>query len=435
MNCHSRFTNILHFDCYWFIKIGVFVHPIVSDYSKFAPFKKGCMAVKDRLWSRDFINVSISNFLIACSFFLLMPTIPIYLAEELKVPHSQIGIVLSSYAIALLIIRPFSGYLVDIYSRKPLYLIGMTFFTLMFAGYYFAITVMFFVILRFVHGLFWGLSTVSANTIAIDIIPASRRAEGIGFFGVNTNIAMAIAPYVAVIIYDGYGFHTLVTSAVLMGVLAVGTALFLKTPRKPKLVKVPPISFDRFVLVKAIPILINQLFLAFGWGTLVAFAVLYGKEISISNAGVFFLFLASGIVLSRITSGKIVDKGYTHIVMMVAIATIIIGFVCFALLHNIYAYSGSAFVLGIGYGTLFPALQTIYVDMAPSSRRGTANSTYLLGFDLGIGIGMLLGAYIEEGLGFANMYLITAGLCVIALMLYWTVSRQVFERHKLEKSV
>lgn len=163
------------------------------------------MEIKEKLWTRNFINVSVSNFLIACSFFLLMPTIPVYLAEQLRVPHSQIGIVLSSYAIALLIIRPFSGYLVDIYSRKPLYIIGIAFFTLIFTGYFFAYTVIFFVILRFVHGLFWGLSTVSANTIAIDIIPASRRAEGIGFFGVNTNIAMAVAPYFAVNIYDSYG--------------------------------------------------------------------------------------------------------------------------------------------------------------------------------------------------------------------------------------
>jgi MFS family permease len=132
--------------------------------------------MEEKLWSRDFINVSVTTFLMACSFFLLMPTIPIYLAEELKVPHAQIGIVLSSYAFALLIIIVFSGFLVDIYSRKPLYLLGLVFFVVMFIGYYFVVTVLFFVILRFIHGLFWGISTVSANTIAIDIIPSSRRA-------------------------------------------------------------------------------------------------------------------------------------------------------------------------------------------------------------------------------------------------------------------
>lgn len=110
---------------------------------------------------------------------------------------------------------------------------------------------------------------------------------------------------------------------------------------------------------------------------------------------------------------------------MVAIVTISVGFTCFAMLHNIFAYASSAFVLGIGYGTLFPALQTIYIDMAPASRRGTANSTYLLGFDLGIGIGMLLGAILEVRYGFQSMYLMTAGFCILSLIMYWTVSRKI----------
>lgn len=360
-----------------------------------------------------------------------MPTIPIYLAQEMNVPASKIGIVLSSYALALLFVRPFCGFLVDTYARKPLYLIGITLFVGAFIGYYFAATILFFVLLRFVHGAFWGLATVSANTVAIDIIPASRRSEGIGYFGVNSNIAMAIAPYMAVNIYDTYGFHVLISCALLMGILSVLVVALLKVPLRRKPEKVQPISFDRFILIKGIPILINQLFLSFGWGTLVAYAVLYGKEIGIHNSGLFFLFLALGIILSRVTSGKIVDKGHLHVVMMFALMLITIGFVCFALLHSIYYFCFAAFLIGIGYGTLFPALQTIYINMAPTSKRGTANSTYLTGFDLGIGIGMLFGAYLADGFGFANMYLFTAAACFVSLWVYWFNSRKVFERNKV----
>src|SRR5690606_2263314 len=170
----------------------------------------------------------------------------------------------------------------------------------------------------------------------------------------------------------------------------------------------------------------------FGWGTLIAFAVLYGKETGVQNSGVFFLFLAGGIILSRVTSGKFVDRGHLHKVMITALFVISIGFVCFALFHSIYAYCASAFIIGIGYGTLFPALQTIYINMAPSSKRGTANSTYLTGFDLGIGIGMLLGAYLGGNYGFSNMYLITAAFCLFALIYYWNISRKVFEKNRLK---
>lgn len=389
------------------------------------------MAAKEKIWNKNFIIACIGNFLIACSFNLLMPTIPIYLADELGIEHSQIGIVLSSYAIALLIIRPFCGYWVDVYARKPLFLLGISLFISAFFGYYFATTVLFFVVLRFVHGLFWGLSTVSANTVAIDIIPASRRAEGIGYFGVNTNIAMAIAPFIAVNIYDSYGFHFLINCALVMGFLAIIVVCFIKVPVREKLDKIPTMSLDRFLLLKGLPILFNQLFISFGWGTLVAFAVLYGKETGIHNAGVFFLFLAGGIVLSRVTSGKFVDKGHIHKVMATALLVIAMGFLGFAMLHSLYAFCISAFLIGIGYGTLFPALQTIYINMAPSSKRGTANSTYLTGFDLGIGMGMLLGAYIADNYGFSIMYSITAGACLFALLVYWFNSRKVYDKNRL----
>ena len=389
------------------------------------------MEARERLWNKNFIIACMANFLIACSFNLLMPTIPIYLSDVLNVPHSRIGIVLSSYAIALLMIRPFCGYLVDVYARKPLFLLGITLFIATFFGYYFAATVLFFVILRFIHGLFWGLSTVSANTVAIDIIPASRRAEGIGYFGVNTNIAMAIAPFVGVNIYEAKGFNFLISCALVMGFISILAVIFIKVPQRLKLDEIPPVSLDRFILIKALPIFVNQLFLSFGWGTLIAFAVLYGKEIGIHNAGIFFLFLAGGIVLSRVSSGKFVDRGHIHKVMTTALFVITLGFVSFALLHSIYAFCASAFIIGIGYGTLFPALQTIYINMAPGSKRGTANSTYLTGFDLGIGAGMLLGAYLAGRFGFPNMYLITAGLCFTALLIYWLNSRRVFERHRV----
>jgi MFS family permease len=389
------------------------------------------MVNKDVLWSKNFIIACVANFLTACSFNLLMPTIPLYLTEVLNIEGSKIGIILSSYAFALLLIRPFSGFLVDLYPRKVLYLIGITCFMAIFFGYYFAVTVSFFIILRFVHGLFWGLSSVSANTVAIDIIPTSRRAEGIGYFGVNMNIAMAIAPFFAIEIYEKKSFSTLISVALVMGALAILVICFIKVPKRELFEHKQPISLDRFLLIKGLPILLNQIFITFGWGTLAAYAVLYGIESGVKNAGLFFLFLAAGIIVSRITSGKLVDKGHIHRVIIFAVAVVTLSFLSFALIHSVYAYNISAFFIGIGYGTLLPALQTIYIDMAPSSQRGTANSTYLTGFDLGIGIGMLSGASIASGYGYANMYLFTSLLCFIGLLLYAFNSRKIFEKHRL----
>lgn len=391
------------------------------------------MGRKEILWNKNFIIACIANFLTACAFNLLMPTIPLYLSQELGIEHSQIGVILSSYALALLIVRPFSGFLVDSYPRKAVYLIGISCFMAIFVGYYFAITVALFVALRFVHGLFWGLTSVSANTVAIDIIPSSRRAEGIGYFGVNMNVAMATAPFLAMYIYEGRGFMYLISTAIFLGLLAIVVVSFIKVPSRQI---IPPIekttlSLDRFLLIKALPILFNQFFITFGWGTLAAYAILYGQEINITNPAFFFLFLAGGIIVSRITSGKLVDRGHIHKVIVFAVSIVCLGFFGFSYFHNSAAYYVSAFAIGVGYGTLLPALQTIYINMAPPSKRGTANSTYLTGFDIGVGLGMLVGANIAETYSFERMYSFTALLCFIGLILYIFISRNIFEKHRL----
>ena len=258
-------------------------------------------SMTEKLWSRNFIIACLSYFLIACIFSLLMPTIPIFLSEELDVEPTKIGIVLSSYVLALLLFRPFSGFLVDSYARKPLLLFGTIMFVSIFIGYYFAFTVLFFIVLRFFHGLFWGLATVSANTVAIDIIPSSRRAEGIGYFGVNTNLAMAFAPFIGVKIYEGYGFHALISAALIMGFLAIVAAAFIKVPDREPLPEHAPISLDRFILVKAIPILFNHvpgLRLARWWPSLCFTATRWVFPTRI------FSLPAGGVVLSRVASGS-----------------------------------------------------------------------------------------------------------------------------------
>ena len=387
--------------------------------------------MKEHLWNRNFINACIANFLMASSFHLLMPTIPIYLTHNLHISESKIGIVMSTYSLAMLMIRPFSGYIVDVFDRKKVFLLALSLFILSFFGYLWAVTITSLMLVRFIHGLFWGMSTVSSNTVAIDIIPSSRRAEGISYFGMNMNLAMAIAPFFAMHIFETWGFRILIFCSILMGIISIASVLFINTPIKEKCTNRPKMSVDRFILVKGIPIFLNQLFVTIGWGMLLAFAVLYGKEIKISNAAIFFLFVAGGLILSRIVSGRFVDKGHIHTVSIVALSTIFLSFLAFAQLHSIAAYCTSAFFIGIGFGTMLPAFQTAFINMAANDRRGTANSTYLTGFDLGVGLGMLLGGYIAASHPLSYLYMIASGLALLAVFFYIFISRRVYNKNRL----
>lgn len=385
---------------------------------------------KPRLWTIGYINVCIANFLMACSFNLLMPSIPLYITEQLGVAQTKTGIVLASYAIAILIVRPFSGYLVDLYSRKTILLLSFACYVCIFFGYFWATTVFVFVIVRFLHGATWGLSTVSSSTLAIDLVPSERRAEGIGYYGTFMNVAMAIGPFIAIHIYQTSGFDTLLKYAIAMGILGIIAVMLIKAPVRPK-VERQKLSLDRFFLLRGWPIFLNQLLPCFAWGTIGPFVAQYGKEIAIPNAGIYFLFWAGGIILSRIFAGRLVDKGYIHAVNISAMAIVMIAFAAFATIHNIYAFCAAGLFIGVGFGMMFPALQTLYINLAENNQRGTANSTYLVGFDVGLALGMLVGGYISGIWNFSVLFGVSSALCLVSIVVYTVVSRPLYNRKKL----
>jgi MFS family permease len=347
------------------------------------------------------------------------------------VAQSKTGIVLASYAIALMFVRPFSGFIVDIYSRKKILLIAFSGYVLIFFGYFWATTILLFVLVRFMHGITWGLSTVSSSTLAIDVVPSERRAEGIGYYGTFMNVAMAIGPFIAIHIYNNYSFQILLWCAIAMGTLGIITVALIKAPARPPMAEQQKLSLDRFFLLKGWAIFLNQLLPCFAWGTIGPFVAQYGKELSIPNAGVFFLFWAGGIIASRVFAGKLVDKGRIHEVNVSAMAIVAISFFIFALVHNIYAFCISGLFIGVGFGMMFPALQTLYINMAENNQRGTANSTYLIGFDLGLALGMLVGGYITGFMSFQSLYLVAAAMCGTSVVVYWCCSRIIFEKKKL----
>ena len=143
------------------------------------------------------------------------------------------------------------------------------------------------------------------------------------------------------------------------------------------------------------------------------------------------MFWAGGIIASRVFAGKLVDKGKIHEVNVSAMAIVAISFLIFALVHNIYAFCISGLFIGVGFGMMFPALQTLYINMAENNQRGTANSTYLIGFDLGLALGMLVGGYITGFLSFPTLYLVAAVMCGVSVIIYWFFSRIIYEKKRL----
>jgi len=397
--------------------------------------------MKDRLVTPSYCFILAANFLLYFGFYILMPVLPFYLTEVFGLGKGSIGTILACYTVAALLVRPFSGYLLDAFARKPLYLLAFTVFTSVFGLYLLAGSVLLFVALRIIHGLSFGMVTVAGNTIVIDIMPSSRRGEGIGYYGLANNIAMSLGPMTGLFLHDYYSFTVIFLSALGCCLAGLVMASLVKTPVKPRIERDSPISLDRFILLKGIPVGIDLLLISIPYGITTTYVAMYAKSIGVvSGTGLFFTFMALGMAVSRMFSGRQVDHGKITQVIMAGIVIVIFCYIGLFVCEPLFAVSealvkiilyGSALALGVGSGMMFPAFNTMFVNLGRNDQRGTATSTYLTSWDVGIGIGLVTGGVIGEAYSFSYAYLIGAVLCIVSLIVFKFKIIPHFQKNRL----
>ena len=396
---------------------------------------------KDRLWTRDYIFVCISAFMMSFSFFILVPTLPLYLKDTFGISQALVGVVLSCYVIAVLSVRPLAGFVADTLPRKSVYLVSYALFVSSFLGYFFITqTLALFILLRIFHGFSFGMLTTAGNTLVIDVMPSSRRGEGLGYYGVTNNLAMAFGPMAGLFVITSGNYTLLFLTSLITGSVGLILASLVRAPRKILEKTEFKLSADRFFLKEGLRACFAFFLLAMPYGMTTSYMALYAREVGIThNAGLFFTVMAAGLISSRLHSGKRVDKGFVTETIRLGICIAFIGAVGEALLSSVASWSISAayvtyfltaFLFGYGYGTMFPAYNTLFINLAPNSRRATANATYLTGWDVGIGGGMLVGGMISES-GYLYCYVLGAVFVVIALLFFVRYVTPHFHAHRL----
>jgi predicted MFS family arabinose efflux permease len=386
------------------------------------------------LWTRDFILVFMSNLLLFFSFYLLIPVLPFYLMRNLGTSGSVAGIVLSLYTLSALLIRPFSGFMVDMFKRKPLYLICYGLFCAIFAGYVVATTLVLFVVLRILHGFAFGISTVSGSTVAVDLMTPKRRGEGIGYFGMAANIAMAVGPVAGLWLYRNYSFDILFLAAFASGLVGFFTIVPTKPVKKEHITSEvkQSLSLDRFILLKALPCVLLLFIAGMGYGSVLNYVGLFSETATFkSSAGIFFVLISIGIVLARILSAKAINSGKIIRMTYIGGAFLTFSFVLFLLCINAFILYLIAFLLGMGFGYINPAFQSMFINLAEHNQRGTANATYFTFWDFGIGFGTATGGFVIEKLSFDWLYFICAGLLVLGVIYFRRVSATCYRKNKL----
>jgi len=411
---------------------------------------------KDSLFTPSYVCILAANFLLFFGFWLLIPILPFYLKETYGCPEAVLGVILSCYTVSGLCVRPFSGYIMDRFPRKPIYIICYFICASMFAGYMAAAALSWFIILRMLHGMAFSGVTVGGNTLCVDIMPSSRRGEGLGYYGLTNNTAMALGPMTGLFLHNHVSYEFIFITGMAFSTAGLICAVCVKA-RTPESIKArkagkmqeatdrPPqkskLSLDRFVLLKGIPVSISLLMLSVPYGATTNFVAIYAKEINLDvSSGFFFTLMACGMGASRIAAGKKVDRGYVTQCIHIGFYPVIIAFLVLSLCRFVAPASMTAatamffsvsVLLGIGFGIMFPAMNSLYINLAPNNQRATATSTYLTAWDVGIGIGIAASGVIAQHFTFYMVYLTGSVLCALSLIFFASKVTPHYNKNKL----
>lgn len=387
-----------------------------------------------RLWNGNYCRAMAGNFMLFFSFYLLTPLLPIYLDAQFGADKDLIGLVLSGYVVAALVVRPFSGFIVDSFDRKRVLMLCFFAFFICFTGYIGAGTLLMFAIVRTIHGLPFGATTVANSTVAIDVLPSERRNEGIGFYGLSNNLAMAIAPSAGIWVYGATDNFTLLFWISLVVALAgFWCATSIKLPKRKLVEGKPHLSMDHFFLTRAWLMAINIGLFGLCWGVMSNYVAIYGKEtLGITDGtGVFFALLSTGLFVSRLYGAKSLRAGRLTENALEGATLSAVGFTLFALVREPWAFYLSAPMIGLGNGRMYPAFLNMFISVARHDQRGTANSSILTSWDLGMGLGILAGGMLVEYSGYTAAFWFTAASQITGTLLLLLFTRRFFTARRL----
>ena len=419
----------------------------------------------NQLWNKNYCKVMAANFSLFFAFYVLTPLLPLYLSEHFGATKDVIGLVLSGYTVTALVMRPFSGFMVDSFPRKTVLMVSFVAFSIFFAGYLAASSLLLFTIVRTLHGAPFGALTVANSTVAIDVLPSSRRTEGIGYYGLSNNLAMAIAPTIGIFVYRyTHSFELLFWIALV--VACAGMLVDASLPPSPSnrrgnstADKASPsrgrlVGADRFFLVRGWLLGVNMVAFGFCFGVLSNYLAIYGKEVMgiTGGTGTYFMLCSIGLILSRLQGGKALRQGrVTHnaaegmVISLIGYTLFILGPTLLSLwdggsqfftLHfSLFTYYASALLIGLGNGHMWPAFQNMTISVAPNSQRGTANSTILVSWDVGMGLGILMGGVISELVSYSAAFWTVAAVNALGVMMFFMATRRFFLERNLNPTV
>lgn len=377
----------------------------------------GSGSPKDRLVTPTFLTSWLVSFSQALLFYLLVTTIALYAVREFAVGEAASGLAASSFVIGATVARVFCGYVVDVLGRRPV-LLGASALVVLSCLLYLPIdSFVLLVIVRGLHGFAYAFATTAVMAIAQSVIPASRRAEGTGYFALSTTMATAVGPAIGIFLVQSFDYRTLFVVSLLTSVVALLAAVALRAED----VRTPAAHFRLSDVAHpaVIPVGVFMMLVGLCYGGIITYLNAYAVERDVTvGAGVFFVVYAAVIVVMRFVLGRVQDRYGDAIVIGIGVVSFFAALALLAVATEDWMVVAAGVLTGLGYGTLMPACQAITVRRVEPERLGTGISTMFLFLDVGLGLGPVLLGMIVTATGYGTMYATLAGVCVLAGLFY-----------------
>lgn len=373
-----------------------------------------------KLWTRELVLIILVNLCVFTNHIMSLSTFPFYI-QSLGGTEAVAGICAAAFSFVAVIIRPFVGWWLDNGVRRAALVAGLVLMGLAPLGYVFVPVLSVAIAVRMLHGVGLSFSNSTTATVASDVICRPRFAEGMGYFGMATALASAIAPALGLSLMEGFGFNVLYAVAAVIAGLGLVLFAFVRAPK----VDVPKKKLDLRTIINrdSLPATVTMLIFMFTFGALENFVAIFASEASLPSGSIYFLVMSAMLLLVRITLGKLVDQRGEAFFVYSCNAAMLVAFLLLAFVPNAVTYILSAVLAGYAFGGLEPSLQSMAVHTSTVETRGSANSTFLCGYDIGYGLGGGIAGSLITGLGYSAMWSIVSLACVLSVIVYVTWAR------------
>lgn len=387
----------------------------------------------EKIWNKKFILLFITNLLVLAAFYASIPIIPVY-CQEIGITGSKVGIVLTAMSVSTILFRPVAGYLLDNFNRYMVYILFLFLFCLAFPSFVIFPVYSILIIIRLYMGVVYSVCGSATMTLASDVLPANRITEGINRFAFTISIGMALGPYVGIQVQNHFSSKASFLVVFLIAVIALICVSCCRI-HYPK-VKRNKFSLKESIYTPAIPFMFNMMFLMIPYGAVIAYSSILAQEKNLTSIiPYFYIFLVIGMLISKLSTQKMIDAGKYRILVYASLVILIFTMISYVFLSSAVHLLLIGLFFGLGYGILQPLFQSFVTGTTPAPKRGVANATYLLSYDIGIGIGSLVMGIVQESLGLSIGFAMTSIAYIVGGVIFAIYLERYYQMLKNRQKV